>query len=191
MSAHVRQLIIQGKNTRKVRKNMKKIISGKVRDVYEVNDSQLAVVTTDRISAFDVILSSVVENKGVALNLISNYWFDLTKDIIPNHIISTELKDMPEFFASDAKTFDKRTVLVKKLKMLPYEFVVRGYIFGNMWKAYQNKTEFCGYHIEGDYQQAQQLETPILTPSSKNSEGHDEYISMNQLYRRNGKRKGR
>lgn len=178
-----------GKITRKVRKNMKKIISGKVRDVYEVNDKQLAVVTTDRISAFDVILSSLVKQKGVALNLISNYWFDLTKDIIPNHIVSTELKDMPTYFSSDPETYDKRTVLVKKLKMLPYEFVVRGYIFGNMWKAYQNHSEFCGYTIEGDYQLAEQLTTPILTPSSKNSEGHDEYISMDQLYSEIGKEK--
>lgn len=179
----------EGENTRKVRKNMKKIISGKVRDVYEVNDQQLAVVTTDRISAFDVILKSQVEGKGIALNLISNYWFDFTKDIIPNHIVSTDIKDMPEFFSQDAAAYDKRTVLVKKLKMLPYEFVVRGYIFGNMWKAYQNKTAFCGYEIQGDYQLAQKLETPILTPSSKNTEGHDEYIPMDQLYSEIGKEK--
>ncbi len=158
---------------------MKKIISGKVREVYEVNDDALVIVTTDRISAFDQILSKPVKDKGKVLNAISAYWFDYTSDIVPNHMISADLADMPEFFQKPE--FEGRTIMVKKLKMLPFEFIVRGYIFGNMWKAYQAGELFCGIKIEGDYQQAQKLDTPILTPSTKATEGHDIYVSFDEV----------
>lgn len=160
---------------------MRKIISGKVRDVYEINDKELVIVTTDRISAFDVILDSTIENKGVALNLISLYWFDYTKSIMPNHIISTELSDMPACFSENPAQYAKRTVLVKKLKMLPYEFIVRGYMFGSMWEEYKTSGTFCGEKIKNQYDLAQKLPTPIVTPSVKNSDGHDEYISLERL----------
>ena len=160
---------------------MKKIISGKVRDVFEVDERSLAIVTTDRISAFDVILGSVIPGKGVSLNLISNFWFSYTKDIIPNHILSTCLDDMPNYFNENASLYKDRTVLVKKLNMLPYEFIVRGYLFGNMCEAYKKGLPFCGQKLEGVYQQAQKLISPIITPSKKAAEGHDEYISFEQL----------
>ena len=96
---------------------MKKILSGKVRDVYEVNDKELVIVTTDRISAFDVILNSTIKNKGIALNQLSLYWFDYTSDIIPNHIISSKLSDMPAYFPENAKEYEKRTVLVALHKL--------------------------------------------------------------------------
>ncbi len=160
---------------------MKKIISGKVREVFEVDESSLVIVTTDRISAFDVILDSEIPGKGTALNLLSNFWFSYTKDIIPNHIISTSIEDLPEEFKQNAAYYQDRTVLVKKLDMLPYEFIVRGYIFGNMWEAYRKGDEFCGHKIIGNYQQAEVLATPIVTPSKKVNEGHDEYISLEQL----------
>ena len=124
---------------------MKKIGCGKVREIYEVSDKELVIYTTDRVSAFDVILPTPVPEKGRVLNQLSLFWFDLTKDI------------------------------VKKLKMLPYEFIIRGYMFGSMWKAYQAGEPFCGQVITGDYQLAQKLEKPILTPSTKATEGHDEY----------------
>ena len=92
---------------------MKKILSGKVRDVYEVNDHELVIVTTDRISAFDVILPSTIKDKGVALNLLSLYWFDYTKSIVPNHIISSELCDMPSCFSRNPDLYAKRTILAK------------------------------------------------------------------------------
>lgn len=158
---------------------MKKIISGKVRDVYEVDDNKLVIVTTDRISSFDVIIPKVVKNKGKLLNDISRFWFDYTEDIINNHIITYDLKEMPEFFQKEK--FEGRTVMVKKVKMLPYEFIIRGYIFGNMWKAYTENVEFCGQKIEGDYKEAEKLNTPILTPSTKASEGHDIYISYEEV----------
>lgn len=160
---------------------MKKILSGKVRDIYEINDRELVIVTTDRISAFDVILNSTIENKGKALNLISLYWFAYTNSIISNHIISSDLSDMPAFFHEDPIRFDKRTILVKKLKMLPYEFIVRGYMFGSMWKEYKTLGSFCGQKFENKYTLAQKLEKPIVTPSVKNSSGHDEYISLERL----------
>jgi phosphoribosylaminoimidazole-succinocarboxamide synthase len=155
---------------------MKKIISGKVRDVYEIDGNRLVIVTTDRISAFDVVLSKPVKNKGKVLNALSLFWFDYTRDIVRNHVISDKRSDMPEFFQKPE--FEGRTVLVEKLKMLPFEFVIRGYIFGNMWNAYQDGREFCGLKIEGNYRQAQKLESPILTPSTKANEGHDVYVSF-------------
>lgn len=160
---------------------MKKIISGKVRDVFDVDANHLVIVTTDRISAFDVILNSTIPQKGIALNLLSNFWFSYTKDIIPNHLVSTAVEDLPDEFRQDAEFYRDRTVLVKKLEMLPYEFIVRGYIFGNMWEAYRQGKKFCGHLINGDYQLAEALAQPIVTPSKKVSSGHDEYISVEQL----------
>ena len=158
---------------------MKKLISGKVRDVYEVSNDRLVIVTTDRISAFDVILSKPVKGKGKVLNKISLFWFNYTKDIIPNHVISGDLKDMPEYFQNSE--FDGRTVLAKKLNILPFEFVVRGYMFGHLWEAYRNGRKFCGEMIDGNYKLAEKLEVPIFTPSTKVHTGHDEYISVRDV----------
>lgn len=160
---------------------MRKILSGKVRDIYEINDKELVIVTTDRISAFDVILNATVKNKGVALNLLSAYWFDLTSQIVPNHILSTSLSDMPPYFSENPERYQNRTVLVKKLKMLPYEFIVRGYLFGSLWEEYRVHRTFCGQFVNGEYELAQKLAVPIVTPSVKNSAGHDESISLERL----------
>ena len=155
---------------------MKKLISGKVREVYEISDERLVIVTTDRISAFDVILSKPVADKGKVLNAVSLFWFNLTKHIVPNHIISGDIKSMPEYFQKDE--FEGRTVLVKKLKILPFEFIVRGYMFGNMWKSYSTNKEFCGQKINEEYKLAEKLAEPLFTPSTKAHIGHDEYISF-------------
>lgn len=160
---------------------MKKLISGKVREVYEINEKELVIVTTDRISAFDVILKSTVKNKGIALNLLSLYWFNYTSKIMPNHIISANLSDMPSYFSQNYAQYDKRTVLVKKLKMLPYEFIVRGYMFGSMWEEYKASGTFCGQKAEAEYKLAEKLAKPVVTPSVKNGIGHDEYISLERL----------
>lgn len=165
---------------------MKKIISGKVREVYEINEKELVIVTTDRISAFDVILKSAVKDKGIALNLISMYWFNYTEKIVPNHIISTKLSDMPAYFSGNPAYYDKRIALVKKLRILPYEFIVRGYMFGSMWEEYKVSGTFCGQKIEGEYRLAEKLAEPVITPSVKNSTGHDEYISLERLRREIG-----
>jgi len=158
---------------------VKKIIDGKVRDVYEISESEVVIVTTDRVSAFDVILPSPVPNKGKALNKLSSFWFDYTGDIIENHMISEDLNDMPEYFRKDE--FKDRTILVKNLKMLPFEFIIRGYMFGNMWNSYKETSSFCGCKLREGYELAERLETPILTPSSKSSEGHDIYITMEDV----------
>ena len=152
---------------------MKKIGSGKVREIYEVSDKELVIYTTDRVSAFDVVLPTPVPQKGMVLNKLSQFWFQLTEDIVPNHVVSFDVKDMPEEFSKEQ--YKDRVVLVKKLKMLPYEFIIRGYMFGSMWKAYKKGEPFCGQTITGDYQLAQKLEKPLLTPSTKATEGHDEY----------------
>ena len=160
---------------------MKKIISGKVRDVFEVNPSQLVIVTTDRISAFDVILPSTVPGKGIALNTLSNFWFSFTADLVSNHLIATALEQMPDPWRQDPGQYRGRTVLVKKLEMIPYEFVVRGYLFGSLWAAYQEGKVFCGTDFLGARRLAEPLSTPVVTPARKTSQGHDEYISMDQL----------
>ena len=113
-----------------------------MREIYEVSDKELVIYTTDRVSAFDVILPTPVPDKGRVLNQLSLLWFDLTKDIVKNHVISTDPKDMPEEFAKPM--YQDRVMLVKKLKMLPYEFIIRGYMFGSMWKAYKAQEPFCG-----------------------------------------------
>lgn len=158
---------------------LKKIISGKVREVYDTGDNSLIIVTTDRISAYDVILDSEITNKGINLNKIANFWFDYTKDIIPNHIITTDTKNMPEMFADSYYT--DRTIKVKKLKMLPYEVIVRGYMFGSMWNAYKAGEEFCGEKFTGEHQLAERLSAPIVTPSTKSSEGHDINITREEM----------
>jgi len=158
---------------------MYSVVSGKVRDIYDISGDRLVIVTSDRISAFDVVLPKTVPGKGKTLNAISNFWFDYTKDIVPNHIVSRELKDMPEYFRKDE--FEGRTALVKKLKMLPFECVVRGYMFGHMWEGYSKSREFCGQKIAGDYELAQKLEMPVFTPSTKAKNAHDEYIPFDDV----------
>lgn len=150
---------------------MKKIISGKVREVYDLEDGRMVIVTTDRISAFDVILPTMITDKGKVLNALSNFWFDYTKDIVKNHMISSELKDMPAEFQKPE--FEGRTILVKKLKMIPYEVIVRGYMFGSMYEAYKKGEPFLGHSFDKEYQQAEKLAEPICTPSTKAQEGHD------------------
>ncbi|MBR5932413.1 MAG: phosphoribosylaminoimidazolesuccinocarboxamide synthase [Treponema sp.] len=158
---------------------MKKIISGKVREVYDLEDGRMVIVTTDRISAFDVILPTMITDKGKVLNALSNFWFDYTKDIVKNHMISSDLKDMPEEFQKSE--FEDRTILVKKLKMIPYEVIVRGYMFGSMYEAYKKGEEFLGHKFDKEYQQAEKLDEPIVTPSTKASEGHDINVTLDYM----------
>lgn len=158
---------------------MEKLISGKVREVYQVSEKELAIVTTDRISAFDVILPDPVPRKGIVLNGLSSFWFRYTQDIVPNHMISEKPEDMPAELQGEE--FKDRTILVKKLKMLDYEFIIRGYMFGSMWEAYKKGEDFSGFHFDPGYRQAEKLKQPIVTPSSKAKEGHDEYITMESI----------
>lgn len=158
---------------------MKKISSGKVREIYEVDQDKLLLVVSDRISAFDSILPSLIPNKGKILNQISKFWFDYTKNIIPNHVLSIDLKDFPKEFQTPA--FEGRSMLVKKLKMLPVECIVRGYITGSGWKSYQKSGTICGISLPKGLQESEKLPEPIFTPTTKAIEGHDENISFEQV----------
>lgn len=158
---------------------MKKIISGKVREVYDLEDGRMVIVTTDRISAFDVILPTMITDKGRVLNSLANFWFEYTKDIVKNHMISSDIKDMPAEFQKPE--YDGRTILVKKLKMIPYEVIVRGYMFGSMYEAYKKDEPFLGNKFTKKYQQAEKLDKPIVTPSTKAEEGHDINVTIEQM----------
>ena len=151
------------------------IREGKVREIYDTGEN-LILVATDRISAFDHILKNPVTNKGVILTKMSAFWFDLTKDILKNHMISTDTKEMPEFFQNDS--FEGRSMLVKKLKMLPIECIVRGYITGSGWASYQKTGEICGIKLPEGMRESEKFEKPLYTPSTKADLGdHDENIS--------------
>ena len=154
---------------------MTPIKQGKVREIYDAGDA-LVLVATDRISAFDVILKNTVPHKGEVLTGLSKFWFDLTKDILGNHMISVDTADMPEFFRNDS--FRGRSMLVKKLTMLPIECIVRGYITGSGWASYQKTGEVCGIKLPEGLKESDKLPEPIYTPSTKAEIGeHDENIS--------------
>ena len=155
---------------------MRKISSGKVREIYEVDDSKLLLVVSDRISAFDYILPNMVPDKGKVLNQISKFWFDFSKDIMPNHVISTDIKDFP--VECQNPEFVGRSMLVKKLKMIPVECIVRGYLSGSGWKSYQESGSICGIKLPKGLQESQKLPEPIFTPTTKAQEGHDLNISF-------------
>ncbi len=157
---------------------MKKISSGKVREIYEVDNDKLMLVVSDRISAFDVILPTPVEDKGKVLNRISEFWFDFVKDVIPNHIITTNYEEFPEEFKKEE--FRDRSMLVRKLKMLPIECIVRGYITGSGWKSYQESGSVCGIKLPAGLKESEKLPEPIFTPSTKAAEGHDINISFEE-----------
>ena len=157
---------------------MKKISSGKVREIYEVDDNKLMMVVSDRISAFDVILPAMITDKGKVLNKISEFWFDYVKDIIPNHIITTKFEEFPEEFRTEE--FKDRSMLVKKLKMLPIECIVRGYITGSGWKSYKDDGTVCGIKLPDGLKESEKLPEPIFTPSTKAEEGHDMNISFEE-----------
>ena len=149
---------------------------GKVREIYDVGDA-LIMVATDRISAFDVILKNKVTKKGAVLTQMSRFWFDFTKDIVPNHMISVDVKDMPEFFRRPE--FDGNSMLCKKLTMLPIECIVRGYITGSGWESYKKNGTVCGIPLPEGLLECGKLPEPIFTPSTKAEIGdHDENIDF-------------
>lgn len=155
---------------------MKPIKEGKVREIYDNGDT-LIMVATDRISCFDVILHNIVTNKGKVLTQISKFWFDYTKDICKNHMVSVDVKDMPEFFQNEK--YEGRSMMCKKLTMLPIECIVRGYITGSGWASYQKNGTVCGITLPAGLVESDKLPEPIYTPSTKAEIGdHDENISF-------------
>lgn len=159
--------------------NLDLLRRGKVREVYQL-DNYYLIVTSDRISAFDVIMKQAVPGKGIILNNITKFWFQKTKDIIPNHFITSNLEEYPKECKEYADQLSGRSMIIKKCKPLPVEFVVRGYITGSGWKEYQNSGTVCGIKLQEGLQEYQQLSEPIFTPTTKAEEGHDENISFEE-----------
>ncbi|CAN5670172.1 phosphoribosylaminoimidazolesuccinocarboxamide synthase [soil metagenome] len=149
---------------------------GKVRDVYQVNDAQLLLVATDRLSAFDCILPNPIPDKGVILTQLSAFWFEKLKDIAANHLITAKFNEMPENIRENPELIGRST-LVKKTKVFPVECVVRGYLEGSGWKDYQATGEVCGHRLPENMRQCDPLSEPLFTPATKAATGHDENIS--------------
>ena len=151
---------------------------GKVRDIYDVDDDHLLIVTSDRISAFDVVLPDPIPGKGNVLTTVSNFWFARTENLVANHLTGRSL-DSIGLSNDEVKQLEGRAIVVRKLKPLPVEAIVRGYIIGSGWKDYQRTGAVCGIELPAGLQQAQQLPEPIFTPSTKAEAGeHDENISF-------------
>ncbi|MFT7458753.1 MAG: phosphoribosylaminoimidazole-succinocarboxamide synthase [Planctomycetota bacterium] len=159
-------------------KNLSLVNKGKVRDIYDVDENHLLIVTTDRLSAFDVILPDPIPGKGAVLTRVSNFWFERTKNIIDNHLSDKTLADVIPDEVERAK-LEGRAIVVKKLKPLPVEAIVRGYLIGSGWKDYQKTGSVCGIQLPDGLKQAQQLPEAIYTPSTKAELGeHDENIDF-------------
>jgi phosphoribosylaminoimidazole-succinocarboxamide synthase len=154
---------------------------GKVRDVYDVDDETLLFVATDRISAFDCVLPTGIPRKGEVLTAISSFWFDRLKPIVSNHILTTDLGEMPQAVRERPEIFQGRTMLVRKVNIFPIECVVRGYLAGSGWKDYLRTGEVCGHELEAGLAESEKLPEPIFTPATKAEEGHDENISFSRM----------
>ncbi|MFG6367859.1 MAG: phosphoribosylaminoimidazolesuccinocarboxamide synthase [Lachnospiraceae bacterium] len=169
-------IIIKEKQEENKMQEFTPIKEGKVREIYDNGDS-LIIVATDRISAFDVILKNKITNKGAILTQMSKFWFDFTKDVVPNHMISVDVKDMPEFFQNEQ--FEGKSMMCRKLEMIPVECIVRGYITGSGWASYKENGMVCGIKLPEGLKESEKLPEPIYTPSTKADLGlHDENISF-------------
>lgn len=159
---------------------LKEFKKGKVRDVYETDDSLLLIVT-DRISAFDYVLQEPIPFKGVCLTQISKFWFDFFKDTVPSHVISTDIADFPEELKKHKDTLSGRSMLVKKAKVFPVECIVRGYISGSAWKSYQKDGTVCDIKLPSGLRESEKFDEPLFTPSTKEESGHDINISFDKM----------
>lgn len=166
--------------TNEIQLPLKKYKKGKVRDVFEVDDHHLLIVSSDRISAFDYVLPSVIPDKGKILNQIAAYWFRFSKDFVPNHIVCDVPEELDQF-ASFKDVIEKRSILTKKMDVFPIEAIVRGYVVGSGWKSYQKSGDICGIKLAEGLQFADQIPEPIFTPSTKADEGHDENIPFEKM----------
>lgn len=156
--------------------NIEPSYRGKIRDLYDV-EGGIVIVTSDRISLFDVVLNDTINDKGKVLTKISNFWFDFFKDI-PNHIIETEIEKFPEPFNKKGDKIDGRAIFVKKLNRVDFECVVRGYLLGSGWKDYQERGSVGGHKLPEGIKLAEKLSEPIFTPATKADSGHDKNVSV-------------
>jgi phosphoribosylaminoimidazole-succinocarboxamide synthase len=154
--------------------------SGKVRDTYDLGD-RLLMVTTDRISAFDCVMPNGIPGKGAVLTQLSSFWFARTNDLIPNHLLSTDVADLPAEVRAQETWLRERFMIVRKARRLDFECVVRGYLAGSAWVEYQHDGTVCGVRLPAGLRQADRLPEPIFTPASKAESGHDINISLDAV----------
>ena len=160
--------------------SLKRIGRGKVRDIYAMGEDKMLIVVSDRLSAFDVVLSDPIPDKGRVLHEMAAFWFDRLAHVLPNHLTGIDPESVVRGDEDKAQVRG-RSVVVKKLQPLPIEAVVRGYLIGSGWKDYQKTGKVCGIELPRDLQQAQKLPEPIFTPATKATDGHDENISFEQV----------
>jgi len=161
--------------------NLKLFRRGKVRDVYEVDADRLLIVATDRISAFDSVSPTPIARKGEVLTALSQFWFAKLAHIVPHHLITTNIDEMPEAIREHAEELRGRSMLVKRTEVFPVECVVRGYLVGSGWKDYQRTGEVCGHKLPAGLRESEKLSELIFTPATKAETGHDENISEEQM----------
>jgi phosphoribosylaminoimidazole-succinocarboxamide synthase len=167
-------------------RGLKKIHEGKVRDTYEIDASTLLIVTTDRLSAFDVVMPDPIPDKGRVLNALSNFWFERTRHIVPNHLLPRAVEEVVSD-REERSLLEGRSVIVRRLQPLPIEAVVRGYLIGSGWKDYQRTGSLCGIALPPGLQMASRLPQPIFTPASKAPAGqHDENVTFEEVEREVG-----
>lgn len=163
----------------------KKLFSGKVRDVYNVDNEHLLIVSTDRVSAFDHVFSTGIPGKGIILNKISNIWFSNVK-FVKNHVVESEFSRFPKPFSDFPEVLKDRSILVRKANRIDFECVARGYIVGSGWKDYGKTGKVCGINLPSGLDLAQELPSPLFTPATKAEEGHDENVSINEMRKKLG-----
>ena len=160
---------------------LERYASGKVRDLYRVDQERLLVVATDRISAFDYVLASGIPGKGRVLTQLSLFWFDFLADIVPNHLLTAAVERYPAALRPYAEQLQGRSMLVARADMIAIECVVRGYLSGSGWKEYQQSGKVCGIELPRGLRESEQLPEPIFTPAIKATSGHDENISFDEM----------
>jgi phosphoribosylaminoimidazole-succinocarboxamide synthase len=154
---------------------------GKVRDVYAVDEDRLLIVATDRISAFDSVSPTPIERKGEVLTALSRFWFAKLGHVVPNHLLTTDIDEMPDVVRNHANELRGRSMLVRRTEVFPVECVVRGYLSGSGWKDYQRTGRVCGHQLPAGLRESEKLAAPIFTPATKAETGHDENISEQQM----------
>jgi phosphoribosylaminoimidazole-succinocarboxamide synthase len=167
--------------------NIKPFSFGKVRDIYDLND-RLLFIATDRLSAFDVVLPTGIPYKGKVLNALSVFWFNLTKNIVDNHLITADISEFPNELKPYKDMLEGRSMIVKKAKRIDLECVVRAYISGSAWKAYKEKGSICGIKLPSGLKESDKLPEPIFTPTSKSDEGHDMELNYSEAENLIGKK---
>lgn len=157
------------------------VARGKVRDVYLASDDELLIVATDRLSAFDCVLPTGIKSKGAVLTSLSRFWFKRLQDIVPNHLLTIEIDEMPDAVRAHASLLRNRTMLVRRAEVFPVECVVRGYLAGSGWKDYRRTGAVCGHSLPANLRESQELPEPVFTPATKAAHGHDENISEAEM----------